>query len=248
MKEYIPAFILVLVGIGFYYFQPAVMIESSVETRIDDKPLAKKNLENKESEDKPIVGIESPEEIQIDDNPVGVIERPEETPTEDKPLPKKNLEIKESQDQPIGVIETPQETRIEDKPIAKKNLESMESDDREIYGDPFPNRYLRYNWSTNEGPMKLMQGDDMWVRGFYYFDNNEVRGRVTTRYIQKGSRKILSGYWVQDKSDQRCDYPRFGSDYWGRLTFNFQGDSFTGLWSYCDDKPKPHYQWNGKLT
>ena len=56
MKEYIPAFILVLVGIGFYYFQPAVMIESSVETRIDDKPLAKKSFETMESEDKEIYG------------------------------------------------------------------------------------------------------------------------------------------------------------------------------------------------
>ena len=245
MKEYIPAFILVLVGIGFYYFQPAVMIESSEEIRIDDKPLAKKKLEI--------------------DKPVSTIDSPEETPTEDKPLAKKNPENKEPQDKPVTVIERPEETpaedkpigviqrteekRIEDKPIAKKSFGSMESDDREIYGDPFPSRYLRNNWSTNEGPMKLMQGDDMWVRGLYYFDNNNVvRGRVTTRYIQKNGRKILSGYWFQDKSDQRCDYPRFGSDYWGRLTFNFQGDSFTGVWSYCDDKPKPHYQWNGKLT
>ena len=45
--------------------------------------------------------------------------------------------------------------------------------------------------------MKLVQGDDMWVRGFYYFDNNEVRGRVATRYIQKNGRKILSGYWFK---------------------------------------------------
>lgn len=209
------------------------MIESYEETRIDDKPLAKKNLETNDSEDMEI----------------GVIESPEEKRTEDKPLAKKNLENKEPQDKPIGVIERPEEKRIEDKPIAKKSFEIKESENKEIYGDRFPRRYLSNNWSTNERPMKLMQGDDMWARGFYYFDNNNVvRGRVTTRYIQKGGRKVLSGYWIQDKSDQRCDYPRFGSDYWGRLTFNFQGDSFTGIWSYCDNKPKPHYQWNGKLT
>ena len=200
MKEFVPPFILVLVGIGFYYFQPSVVIESSEETRIDDKPIAKKNLESKESDDKT-----------------------------------------------IDVIESPEETRIDDKPIAKKSLEIKESEDKEIYGDPFPRRY-QSNWSTNEGPMKLVQGDDNWVTGFYYFDNSEVRGRVTTRYIQKGGRKILSGYWIQDKSDQRCDYARFGSDYWGRLAFDFQGDKFTGIWSYCDDKPKPQYQWNGELT
>ena len=232
MKDYILPIIAILIGIGYYYFQPSVVIESSEEKRIDDKPLAKKNLESKDSENKPI----------------GAVNSSEETRTEDKPLDKNNLENQESEDKPIGVIERPEEKRIDDKPIAKNNLESKNSEDKEIYGDPFPRRYLRKNWSTSEGPMKLVQGEDMWVRGFYYFDNNEVRGRVTTRYVQKGSRKILSGYWVQDKSDQRCDYPRFGSDYWGRLTFDFQGDQFTGPWSYCDDKPKPHYQWNGRLN
>ena len=254
MKEYIPAFILVLVGIGFYYFQPAVMIESSEEIRIDDKPIAKNNLETNDSEDMQIGVTESPDEKRLDDKPVSVIEKPEETPKEDKPLAKKKPENKEPQDRPVTVIERPEEKRIEPKPIkakpiAKRSFAIKESENKEIYGDRFPPRYLTNNWSTNEGPMKLMQGDDMWVRGLYYFDNNNVvRGRVTTRYIQKDGRKILSGYWFQDRSDQRCDYPRFGSDYWGRLTFNFQGDSFTGVWSYCDDKPKPHYQWNGKLT
>jgi len=180
VKEFLPPFILILIGIGFYY--------SSVSEKI-------------------------------------IVSRPD-----------KNRVIESSSDAPTGKI-----------PLSKKGLDSKDTEDKEIYGDPFPRRYLA-NWNTDEGPMKLMQGPDMWVRGFYYYDNKEVRGRVTTRYIQKGSRKILSGYWVQDKSDQRCDYPRFGSDYWGRLTFDFQGDEFTGVWSYCDDRPKPHYQWNGKLN
>ena len=251
MKEYIPALILVLVGIGYYYFQPAVIIQSSEEIRTDDQPLTKKN---NDSGDKEIGVIESPEEKQIDDKPVTVVERPEETPKEDKPLAKKKPENNEPQDKPVTVIERPEEKRIEPKPIvpkpiAKRSFGTKQSEYKEMNGHRFPNRYLTNNWSTNEGPMKLMQGDDMWVRGLYYFDNNNVvRGRVATRYIQKDGRKILSGYWFQDSSDQRCDYPKFGSNYWGRLTFNFQGDSFTGVWSYCDDKPKPHYQWNGKLT
>ena len=147
--------------------------------------------------------------------------------------------------QPSGVIESSEDTSTDDKPLVKKNLESKESVDKPIDGDPFPARYLS-NWNTDDGPMKLMQGDDMWVRGFYYFDNQELKGRVTTRYIQKDNRKILTGYWVQDESPQRCDYSRYGSHYWGRLAFDFQGDSFTGLWGFCDDKPQS--QWNGKLT
>ena len=167
MKDYIPPFILILIGIGFYYYQSPGVVKSSEDTRTDDKPLVKKNLESVESVDKP------------------------------------------------------------------------------IDSDPFPSRYLS-NWNTDDGPMKLMQGPDMWVKGFYYFDNQEVKGRVTTRYIQKDNRKKLSGYWVQDESPQRCDYSRHGSYYWGMLTFDFQGDSFTGKWGFCDDKPQSN--WNGKLT
>lgn len=59
------------------------------------------------------------------------------------------------------MIESSEETRIDDKPIAKKSFEIKESENKEIYGDRFPRRYLSNNWSTNEGPMKLMQGDDM---------------------------------------------------------------------------------------
>ena len=178
MKEFLPPFILILIGIGFYY--------SSVSEKI-------------------------------------IVSRPD-----------KNRVIESSGDAPTGKI-----------PLAMKGLDSKETEDKEIYGDSFPRRYLA-NWNTDEGPMKLMQGPDMWVRGFYYYDNKEVRGRVTTRYIQKGSRKILSGYWVQDKSDQRCDYSRYGSHYWGRLAFDFQNDKFVGIWGYCDDKTKAN--WNGKLA
>ena len=126
MKEYIPALILVLVGIGYYYFQPSVMIESSEEIRIDDKPLAKKN---NDSDDEPIGVIKSPEEIQIDDKPVTAIDSPEETPTEDKPLTKKNPENKEPQDKPVTVTERPEEKRIEPKPIKANQKQPLDRRD-----------------------------------------------------------------------------------------------------------------------
>ena len=85
MKDYILPMIAILIGIGYYYFQPSGVIESSGETRTEDKPLAKKNLENKEPEDKPISIIESPEEKRIDD----------------KPIAKKNFESIESDDREI---------------------------------------------------------------------------------------------------------------------------------------------------
>ena len=85
MKGLIPPLIAILIGIGYYYFQPSGVIESSGETRTEDNPLAKNNLENKESQDKP----------------VSVIARPEETPREDKPLAKKSFETMESEDKEI---------------------------------------------------------------------------------------------------------------------------------------------------
>ena len=85
MKDYILPIIAILIGFGYYYFQPSVVIESSEEKRIDDKPLAKKNLETKDSEDKPI----------------GVIERPEEKRIDDKPISKKSFEIMEPENKEI---------------------------------------------------------------------------------------------------------------------------------------------------
>ena len=88
----------------------------------------------------------------------------------------------------------------------------------------------------------------MHVRGFYYYEDDltETKGRITTKYIQKDNRKILSGYWVQDKSLKKCDYQKYGSYYWGRLAFDFKGDSFVGIWGYCDDKTNG--KWNGRLV
>ena len=151
--------------------------------------------------------------------------------TEDKPVTKKRDEKKDSVD----------------KPLAKKNVDSKDSLGKEIYGDPFPVRYLS-DWKTDEGPMILMQGPDMHVRGFYYYEDDltETKGRITTKYIQKDNRKILSGYWVQDKSLKKCDYQKYGSYYWGRLAFDFKGDSFVGIWGYCDDKTNG--KWNGRLV
>ena len=153
-----------------------------------------------------------------------------DTRTDDKPITKKSDDKKD----------------LEDKPLTKKSVDSKESVDKEIYGDPFPLRYLA-DWKTDEGPMILLQGPDMHVRGFYYYDDtSEPKGRITTTYIQKDNRKILSGYWVQPKSLKKCDFQKHGSYYWGRLAFDFQGDSFVGIWGYCYDKTDG--KWNGRLV
>lgn len=69
-------------------------------------------------------------------------------------------------------------------------------------------------------------------------------GRITGR--RSGNR--IDGVWVQPRSAQRCDTPRNGSYFHGRMTFTFNAalDAFEGLWSYCDAEPSE--TWNGTLT
>jgi hypothetical protein len=69
-------------------------------------------------------------------------------------------------------------------------------------------------------------------------------GRITGR--RSGNR--IDGVWVQPRSAQRCDTPRNGSFFHGRMTFAFNAalDAFEGLWGYCDAEPSE--TWNGTLT
>lgn len=57
---------------------------------------------------------------------------------------------------------------------------------------------------------------------------------------------VLTGFWVEKGSDQRCGAEKDGSFYWGRIQFTFDEtfDSFKGVWSYCDKEPKR--AWTGK--
>ena len=144
-----------------------------------------------------------------------------------------------------GGTDSSKDKKTDDKPLPKKSVERRDATDKKIPDDPFPLRYLA-DWKTDEGPMILMQvPDTRFVKGIYYYeDPMRQKGRIATTYIQKNNRKILSGYWIQSKSLKKCDFEKYGTYYWGRLAFEFKGDSFVGLWGYCDDKPKA--SWNGR--
>ena len=92
-------------------------------------------------------------------------------------------------------------------------------------------------WSTDYGLMHLRQRDDD-VRGRYDFNGGRLRGQVEDR--------DLSGVWVQDTSDRRCDEERMGSPYWGRVEFHMSRDRdrFWGRWGYCNENPSR--SWNGR--
>ena len=197
LRKLIPPFVLFLIGIGFWYYNPSSTdisdsTESAKDTRTGEKLLSKKS------------GIP----------------------------PKEGADF---------------ENDSADKPLTIKSIESKDTPDKKILDDYFPLRYLS-DWKTDEGPMILMQGPKKkFVRGLYYYeDTSEVKGKITTTYIQKNNNKILSGYWIQSKSLKKCGFEKYGSYYWGRLAFAFKGDSFIGIWGYCEDKPSAN--WNGKLA
>ena len=72
-----------------------------------------------------------------------------------------------------------------------------------------------------------------------------LNGSTVTGYYSNETQRIdgtlvgntLEGYWSKDSSAQRCDTAYNGRDYWGRIRFVFDGNSFTGVWGYCGEEP-----------
>jgi len=84
-------------------------------------------------------------------------------------------------------------------------------------------------WQTTYGALSLMQsGNGPGVTGSYEKGNSQIEGRMADG--------VLEGFWYEPSSAQKCDRPVNGTDYWGKLRFEFSPDftSFEGLWSYCD--------------
>jgi hypothetical protein len=83
-------------------------------------------------------------------------------------------------------------------------------------------------WKSSEGTITFQQAKSN-VLASYTQDNGVIQGSM--------SGNVLMGYWIEDGSDRRCNTPRSGRYYWGRIRFVFNGSSFAGLWGYCDDEP-----------
>ena len=133
-----------------------------------------------------------------------------------------------------------------DTEVAKKRVDTMDPKDTMMSEDIFPLKYLT-NWETGEGLLVLTQAPEgKAIRGIYYHPvrTNEVRGKIVTKYINKRSRQVLTGFWFQPVSDKKCDFEKNGTYYWGRLAFAFKDNSFKGIWGYCGEKAD--YTWNGK--
>ena len=165
--------------------------------------------------------------------------------TDNPDVAKKKADTKDSADMEVAkkTVDTKDPADTE---VAKKTVDTKDPADTIVSDDIFPLEYLT-NWETGEGLMALMRAPESeTIRGVYYHPvrTNEVRGKIVTRYINRRSTHILTGFWFQSVSDKRCDFEKNGTYYWGRLSFAFKDNSFEGIWGYCGDKAD--YPWNGK--
>jgi len=92
-------------------------------------------------------------------------------------------------------------------------------------------------WQTSQGDMTFL-GD---VSSGHLAEYGNDQGRVLGQY--RGG--VLDGYWVEEKSRQRCDTEKDGSFYWGKVLFSFDESRtrFDGYWGYCNKRPSS--KWRG---
>lgn len=93
------------------------------------------------------------------------------------------------------------------------------------------------SYSTSEGNMTLRQNGDR-VSGRYTQDNGEITGVLNDM--------ILDGFWIEDHSDRRCSNSKNGRYYWGRISYEFTENGFSGTWGYCNEEPSR--KWTGKRS
>ena len=93
-------------------------------------------------------------------------------------------------------------------------------------------------WKTSEGELTLSQSGAQ-VSGTYKSDGGEIVGEMHG--------KVLEGFWIENGSSKRCATAKNGRHHWGRISWAFDGNQFTGAWSYCD-KPIPASgnRWTGE--
>jgi len=94
-----------------------------------------------------------------------------------------------------------------------------------------PKKVFLTEWETNWGKMHLQKEGEK-IKGTYSDDNGEVIGKLTDA-------NTMEGYWIEDESDHKCDTPKNGRYYWGRLKMTFSNNmsTFDALWGYCNDTP-----------
>ncbi|MFA5181282.1 MAG: hypothetical protein WC405_08155 [Syntrophales bacterium] len=84
-------------------------------------------------------------------------------------------------------------------------------------------------WKTSEGDVRFWQTGNQVTGSYNPKEHGELTGAL--------SGNIMSGFWIEDVSGQKCSYPKNGRYYWGKFRHVFDGNRFSGKWGYCDAEP-----------
>ena len=99
-------------------------------------------------------------------------------------------------------------------------------------------------WDTNldrpHDPLTLAQEGNTVTGRYNAAENGQMIGTL--------SGNALDGFWIEDKSDQKCATARNGRYFWGRIQITFNGDTFEGKWGYCDSDPRSRWQGTRKTV
>ncbi len=95
-------------------------------------------------------------------------------------------------------------------------------------------------WETSWGAVAI-EGDAEGYAGKYGNENGQ--------FFLDWDGGMLTGYWVEDESDQACDEPIAGSDHWGRLLLTNSKDApgFKMKWGYCDGELNRDWRFDRRL-
>lgn len=94
--------------------------------------------------------------------------------------------------------------------------------------------------NTDFGPVSLEIDPDGAIYGDYPNYQGELVGKVTA----EGGMELT---WLQPNSEVRCDEPRHGTYFWGRVAWAFQDGQALGGWAYCDAPVGSSGAWNGQV-
>lgn len=92
-------------------------------------------------------------------------------------------------------------------------------------------------WRSSEGELFLTQSGTS-VTGSYSSDGGEIVGEMNGN--------VLEGYWIENSSNERCASAKNGRHHWGRIRWAFDGNKFSGTWSYCDKPVAGGGRWTGE--
>jgi Ca2+-binding RTX toxin-like protein len=88
-------------------------------------------------------------------------------------------------------------------------------------------------YKTSYGDMRFDQ-EGTSITAAYTGENGEIPDGVLNYKT-----RALVGHWIEPSSARKCSVKVGGTYYWGRLQFVFSpdGESYKGVWGYCEEKP-----------